>query len=62
MPSAIDNQMVKNVFDFDNMYIVVPVIYILNFVAVSTIEPSVCGGKVALCQITLTICYNSCQK
>jgi len=26
----------------------------------NTIEPSVCGGDAALCQITLTTCYNSC--
>jgi len=26
----------------------------------NTVEPSVCGGDVALCQITLTTCYKSC--
>jgi len=26
---------------------------------VNTIEPSVCGGDAALCQITLTTCYYS---
>ena len=26
--------------------------------AANTTEPSVCGGDAALCQITLTTCYN----
>jgi len=28
----------------------------------NTIEPSVCGGDAALCQITLTSCYRLCTK